>query len=93
MMAGFHLDGLAAQGQTHDLVAQANAEQRYFAGKRRVAGIDGVIARFGIARPIGQEDAIGIQGQHFLAGVCAGHQGNAAAAVGKQAQDIGLDRR
>src|SRR3546814_9376749 len=43
VVAGFHLDGLAADGQAHDLVAQADAEGGQLALEEHPRGGDGVV--------------------------------------------------
>src|SRR5690606_28148318 len=79
------------QAQTQDLLPQANAEQRYFVLERDLARGDGVFAGFGIARAVGQENAVGFEVENILDRRLRRHQGNAAAAIGQKTQDIRFD--
>src|SRR3569623_2445678 len=61
VMAEFHFHRLAARGQRHQLMAEANAEGRYTALDQFARSGDGIIARFGIARSVGKKDSVRIQ--------------------------------
>src|SRR5690606_23586872 len=91
VVAGFHFDGLAADGQPQDLVTQADTEHGKLAFEEHARGRDGVIARLRVARAVGQEYAVGIELEHFFGGRLGRHQRDAAATVGHQAQDVVLD--
>ena len=66
----FELVGLAAQRQTENLLAEADAEDRFLADQ--LANLGGLeLERFGIARAVRQEDAVGVQREDVLGG-CAG---------------------
>ena len=47
--------------------------------------------RFGIAGAVGEEDAVGLEGEHVLGGCERGDHGDAAAGVHEAAQDVVLD--
>src|SRR5450432_2236984 len=60
VVAEFHLVGACAAGQRHDLVAETDAEGWYAAGNEFARRLDRVVARLGIARTVGEEDAVGL---------------------------------
>ncbi|MCY1519561.1 hypothetical protein D9M68_543150 [compost metagenome] len=72
-------------------MAQADAEHRQLLVQEGARGVDGVVAGLGIARAVGQKHAVRIQLEDFLGAGLGRHQGDAAAAVGQQAQDVALD--
>ena len=47
--------------------------------------------RLGVARPVGKEDAVGIERQHVFGGGEGGDHGDAAAHLHQAAQDVELD--
>lgn len=62
-VAELELEGASPQGQTHELVPQADAEQGFLA--QALPGVvDAVGHRRGVAGAVGQDDAVGIQGQN-----------------------------
>ena len=61
----FHLVGLCAAGQGQNLMAQTNTEGRNALLDDLFCGANGVIARTGIARPVGEKHPIGFHGQNF----------------------------
>src|SRR3990167_5515848 len=64
VVAKLHLEGLGTGGQRHDLMPKANAED-WDAGLNQLTGRrDGIVARLGIPRAIGQEDAVWLKRQH-----------------------------
>jgi hypothetical protein len=65
VVAELHLEGLGTRGQRHDLVAQADAEGGLAAVDQLAHGGDGVVAGLGVARAVGQEDAVGLELQHL----------------------------
>src|SRR3954468_5141125 len=87
-----HLHGLRARGETHELVAQADAEHRQ---PRRVENLadrlDGVIAGFGVARTVREKYAIGLHPQDLACGRPCRDYSNARATVDQHAQDVVLD--
>ena len=60
VMTEFELEGLAAQGQAHDLVPEADTEDRFLADEL-LHVFPGVGNRVGIAGTVGKKDAVGIQ--------------------------------
>ena len=89
VVAELHLEGLGAAGQRHDLVAQADAEGRDRRFDQFPHRRNRVIARLRIARAVGQENAVGLELQHFGAGLRRHHR-DLAAALGQHAQDVVL---
>ena len=57
------LDRLGAQGPAEQLVAEADAEDRHLA-EQLADRLDGVGHLSRVARPVGQEDAVGLASQH-----------------------------
>ena len=60
MMTEFHLDGCSTTRQPHQLMTQANAEQRHALIQQLADGRYRVIARLRIAGAVGQKHAIGL---------------------------------
>src|SRR5579862_2624180 len=81
VVAEFHLHRAPAGGEAEDLVAEADAEQRQVALQELLRRLDGVIARFGIARSVGEEDAVGLERQYLLGRGLRRNHRHAAAAV------------
>ena len=88
----FILKVFAPDGQRHDLVAEADAEGRDAALDQLARRGDRVVARLRVARAVGQEDAVGLERQHFGAPASApARTVTLAAALGQHAQDVVLD--
>ena len=88
-MAELQLEGLRAQRQAEQLMAQADAEDRLLADQ--VAdGVDGVVQGGRVAGAVGQEDAVGVVRQHLLGRRRAGHDRHLAADLHQAAQDVPL---
>ena len=91
VMALLHLHGLTADGERHHLVSQTDAEGRDLLLKQFLDDRNGIFAGGGrVARAVGEEDAIGIERQDVLGGRGRGHDGDVAAGLGEQAQDVAL---
>ena len=69
---------------------QADAEERHLAIEEGAQRVDGVGAGFRITRTVGEEDAIGLHGQHVGRRRGGRHDGHVAALVSQQAQDVAL---
>ncbi|MCY1433135.1 hypothetical protein D9M71_491560 [compost metagenome] len=91
VVAVAHLHGPGAGGQGQQLVAEADAEYRNLGLQHVLDSLDGVVARLGIARTVGQEHAVRLQRQHFAGRSLRRHHGHAAAAGHQHAQDVQLD--
>ena len=72
VVAELHLEGFGTAGQGHDLVAEANAEGGDACLNQLTRGSDGVVARLGVARAVGEEDPSGLCFSTSAADVCAG---------------------
>src|SRR5690349_8966547 len=90
VMAEFHLQRLRTRCKTQQLMAKAYAE-------RRLTGIDEladrayrVVTRFGIARTVRQEDAVGTQCEGIGRGRSCRHDSERAAALREEPQDVVL---
>ena len=71
-------------------MAEADAEDRPLADQ--VAdGVDDVVESRGVAGAVGEEDDVGLLGQHLLGRVGAGQQGQPAAVLAQLADDVELD--
>src|SRR5262249_19766571 len=84
------LVGAAAEGEAHDLVAEADAEDRHLAEEPgdRLAGTRD---RVRIAGPVGEEDAIGPERQDLARGRRRGHDAHLAAGADQAPEDVPLD--
>ena len=89
-VAELELEGLAAQRQTENLMAEADAEDRFLADQ--LANLGGLeLERFGIARAVGQEDAVRVQREDVLGGCAGRNDGNVGAHVAQTPKDVALD--
>mmetsp|Transcript_25397 Transcript_25397/g.55218 ORF Transcript_25397/g.55218 Transcript_25397/m.55218 type:complete len:438 (-) Transcript_25397:123-1436(-) len=84
------LVGLAAERLAQHLVAHADAEDGHLAedglrvGHRPGGG-------GGVAGAVGEEDTVGVHGQHLVRGGLAGHHRHLAPVGGQAPEDVGLD--
>ncbi len=85
-----HLHGLGAGGQGQQLMAEADAEHRDVGFEHLLNRLDRVVARFGVTRAVGQEDAVRIQRQGFAGWRLRRQHGDAATAGDQHAQDVVL---
>src|SRR5437870_12502885 len=85
------LVGLAAQGDSHELMSQTDAEDRLSSHKASDV-VHGVGARLGIARAIGQEHAIRLQSQDIF-GLGLGRNDSDLAAFAAQLAQRSEERR
>ncbi len=89
-MAEFQLEGPAAESEAAELVAEANSEDRRAA--EQLADIrDGIGDRLGIAGAIGEKHAVGLEREHVFGGSFRRNDGDVAAVIHEQAQNILLD--
>ena len=77
-------------GQRQQLVAQADAEDRHLA-QQPADGLHGVAHRGRVARAVGEEDAVGLQGQRLLGRPVGGDDGDLATDGGQIPEDAALD--
>ena len=90
-MAVMHLAGLRAERQRQHLVAEADAEDRQIEFQHLPDDRHGIGAgRRRIARPVGQEHAVGRVAQNLLGARRRGHDRDPAAERGQAAQDVAL---
>jgi hypothetical protein len=90
-MAELELEGLRPAGQAEDLVAEADAEDGDARHHDPPGRLDGVGAGLGVAGAVGEEDSIGLQGQHIFCRSSRRDDGNIAALSAQLAQDVVLD--
>ena len=91
VVAELHFQGLAAGRQRHQLMAETDAEGRQLLVEETADRSDGVVARLGIARTVGQEDAIGIHRQDIGRLRPCRHHGKFATARSQHAQNVAFD--
>ena len=89
-VAEFELVGLAAEGEAEELVAEADAEDGLLADELADVGDLGDEG-LGIAGAVGEEDAVGVEGEDVFGGGERGDDGDAAAGVHEAAEDVVLD--
>jgi hypothetical protein len=89
-MSELQLVRFASDRETEQLVSEADAEDRLpadqFADVRHLR-----LQRLRVARAVGEEDAVGIEGEDILGGGQRGDDGDAAARLHEAAQDVVLD--
>ena len=90
VVAELQLVGLAAEGEADQLVAEADAEDRDTTHQAADVFL-GVGAGLGVAGAVGEEDAVGLEGEHVFGVGFRGHDGDTAAAADQLAQDVVLD--
>src|SRR4030095_10848089 len=90
MVSELKLECTATEGESHDLVTQANSEDRLLA-KQLPDVADRVVHSFGVARTVGKEDAIGLQIQDFFCRSLRRHYRNAPATMHEVPENVGLD--
>jgi len=74
-MAEFEFEGFSTEGTGEDLVAEANAEERFFADEL-AGGFTGVIQGLGIAGAVREENAVGAKGEDFVGRGGGGEDGD-----------------
>ncbi len=89
-MPELELEGLAAEGEAEDLVAEADAEDGQLADELADLRVD-VRQGGGVARSVGEEEAVGLEGEHFLRRGVRAHDGDVEAGAAQAAQDVALD--
>src|SRR5438309_10349245 len=91
VVAELHLQRLCADGEAHDLLAEADTESWNLARNEFARRSDRVVARRGIARTVRQEHAIGLERKYVSRGSLCRHHRHLAAAIYQHAQDVALD--
>src|SRR4051794_35055122 len=90
MVPEFHLDCFCPDRESEQLMAHAHTKDRDFGVKYLPGGIDCVIARLRIPRPIGKKYSVRPQCQNFI-GTCLRRQNrDSAAALRQFAENISL---
>ena len=84
------LERLEPQGAAEQLVAQADPEHRPRLEHGADLG-DARRKRGGVARPVGEQDAVGRGGEHVLSPSVPGHDGDPRARLAQEADDRALD--
>ena len=72
VMAELHLERLGADGESHDLVAEADAEKRNLPRDDLAGGLDGIRAGGGSPGPLERKTPSGFMASTSSTGVCAG---------------------
>src|SRR4029077_10804944 len=90
MMSKFELVGLPTQRDSSQLMPQANSEDR-LASHQPADGIDRVGTRFGVPRPIRQENAVRLQREHIFGWRLRRDDRHFAALAAQLAQNVLLD--
>src|SRR6266540_2543921 len=92
VMAEFHLHGLRARGEPHQLMAEADAEHRDPGRIEDLADrLDGVIAGPGVSRPVRQKNAVRPHSENLFCRKLGRNHRHPRAAPGEHAQDVALD--
>src|SRR6266545_4538960 len=90
VMPEFHLHGLRAGGEPHELVAEADPEGRKPGADDFADRADGVIAGLGIARTVRQKHPVGLEREGFRRRRLRGKDRDPTAALDEQAQYVVL---
>ena len=88
-VAEFELEGLAADGVAEDLVAEADGEDGFARQQDADLAVD-VVEGGGIAGAVGEENAVGLQGEHVLGGGAGIDDRDLEAGLAQAAQDVVL---
>src|SRR6266849_409111 len=89
-MAVGELDRLSPQGQTEQLVAEANAEDRHGAVGELAYRLDGITDRRRIARAVGEEHPVGLEVAHPGGRRARRDNGHASVVGAEDTQDVPL---
>ena len=89
-MSEFQLVGFTASGKTHELMAEADAEDGRAAEQLADVG-DLRFERLGIAGAVGEKHAVGLERQHVFSGSQGRNHGDAAAGVRQTPENVALD--
>ncbi len=84
------LVGPAPEGQGQELVAEADAEGGQALGEAAHGGQGGG-GHLGVARPVAEEDALGLEGEDVLQGRVRGHHGDLAVSGREVLEDVLLE--
>ena len=85
-----HLHGRRAARERQQLMAETDAERRQPRLHQFLYGADRVVARLRIAWAVRQEHAVGLEIEHLRGGRLCRHDGDVAAAIGQQPQNVPL---
>src|SRR5262249_6234941 len=91
-MSELQLVGSPAQGQTKNLMAKTDTENRLLANQLAYR-VDGVGDGLGISWAIGEKDSVGIQAQDLTGSRCRWHDSQLATVVCQQSKNIVLDAK
>ena len=92
VMALAHLHRLGAERERHHLMAEADAEGRHAPVEQFGDDGHGIFAGLGgIAGPVRQEDAVGLERQNVFGARRRRHDRHGAAGIGEEPQDVALD--
>ena len=87
-VAELELEGLAPASQAQDLVAEADPEKGDAGVHDLPRSRHRVVAGLGVAGAVGEEDAVGLQGQGLVARGGGGDHRDVAAGGGEHAEDV-----
>src|ERR1700730_13646369 len=90
VVAELQLEGLAAQSQAAQLMAQANTENRD-PPEQLANAFDGVGRWLGVAGAVRKKDAVGLHREHVVGRGLRGNDSDLTVVVDQQAQDVLLD--
>src|SRR5262245_23655516 len=90
MMSELELEGSTSEGESHDLMPKANAEDRFLPEQAPNVAY-GIVHGLRIARTIGKKDSVWLQAEDLVRRCGRWHHGHAPAAMHKIAEDVGLD--
>ena len=89
-VAEFQLEGLAAESQAKNLMAEANAEDGSFT--HQLADLSSLVLEgLGVSGAVGEEDAIRFEGENIFSTGASRHYGDVATNVGETPKDVALD--
>src|SRR5258707_858156 len=91
VMPEFHFHGLRARGETHELVAEADAERRRPGVDDFADRTDRVVAGLRVPRAVGQKHSGRLEREDFLRARLRGKNRDATAALDQHAQYVALD--
>ena len=89
-MSELQLEGPAAQRESHELVAEADAKDRD-AAEQVPDRVDRILKRLGIAGAVGEEHPVGFHRQRVLCARGRRDHGHVAAGAPEVAEDVVLD--
>ena len=91
VVAELHLHRARPAGKAQQLVAETDAEQRHVHRHQLTNRLNGVITGLGVPGAVAQEHTVGLQREHFGDRGLRRHDGDAAAVIDEQPQDVLFD--